>query len=418
VKILSIHRSKGLEYPVVFLCGLGRRFNQNDMMKPVLFHPKLGLGAKGLDRETNVEFSTLARTGVALALRREMMAEEMRLLYVAMTRAKEKLILVHSALNADKYLEKLVPLASSPVDPEVIEDRTCLGEWILLPLLTRPEAAPLKELAGCSTVAVGVPSAYPWKVFCHDGLSFEKRQAKGTAGESEIEAEPELPLDLMDFVYPYERETLLPTVVSPSQMKTAVQEGEESTLPPHIRGIRRPAFLEGAQTLTGAEAGTATHLLMQFLDFSCEGTEFAVRAEIARLQTARRISSAQADVIRVREVAALLQSDMGKRLRENVLHREYRLSLLMEARELDSAAAEGEQIMLHGVVDCWFEKPDGTVVVLDFKTDRVHGEKLQRRAEEYRPQVETYCKALERILGKKVSEKLLYFFSEGITVRL
>ena len=96
MKILSIHRSKGLEYSVVFLCGLGRRINYGDLQKPVLFHPRLGLGPKGLDRETMVEFTTLARTGVALALKKELLAEEMRLLYVAMTRAKEKLILTHA----------------------------------------------------------------------------------------------------------------------------------------------------------------------------------------------------------------------------------------------------------------------------------------------------------------------------------
>ncbi len=417
VRIMSIHKSKGLEFPVVILADLAHSFNRQDFSEPVLVHPQLGLGPLCIDLARRIRFPTLARLAIENRMKREMKAEEMRILYVAMTRAKEKLILVHSALNADKYIGKLAPLAASPVDPEVVEDRGCLGEWILLPLLTRPESAPLKDLAGCSAVAVGAAPAYPWKVLCHDGLSFEKRQTAGDAGE-EASAEPELPLELMDFVYPYERETLLPTVVSPSQLKTAVQEGEESTLPPHIRGIRRPAFLEGAQALTGAEAGTATHLLMQFLDFSCEGTEFAVRSEIARLQTARRISSAQAGVIRVGEVAALLRSDMGKRLRENELHREYRLALLMEAKELDAAAAEGEQIMLHGVIDCWFEKPDGTVAVLDFKTDRVHGEKLQRRAEEYRPQVEMYCKALERILGKNVSEKLLYFFSEGTVIVL
>ncbi len=96
VKILSIHRSKGLEYSVVFLCGLGRRINYGDLQKPFLFHPRLGLGPKGLDRETMVEFTTLARTGVALALKKELLAGEMRLLYVAMTRAKEKLILTHA----------------------------------------------------------------------------------------------------------------------------------------------------------------------------------------------------------------------------------------------------------------------------------------------------------------------------------
>ncbi|MFR5025472.1 MAG: 3'-5' exonuclease [Evtepia gabavorous] len=117
VKILSIHRSKGLEYSVVFLCGLGRRINYGDLQKPVLFHPRLGLGPKGLDRETMVEFTTLARTGVALALKKELLAEEMRLLYVAMTRAKEKLILTHALAYGRGDLRNLAESVSYPADP-------------------------------------------------------------------------------------------------------------------------------------------------------------------------------------------------------------------------------------------------------------------------------------------------------------
>ncbi len=417
VRIMSIHKSKGLEFPVVILADLAHSFNRQDFNDPVLVHPELGLGPLCIDLERRIKFPTLARMALENRMKREMKAEEMRILYVAMTRAREKLILVHSALGAEKYIAGLIPLAAAPLDPEVVEDRNCLGEWILLPLLTRPEAAPLKVFAGCDAAAAGLPSEYPWQVFCHDGLSFEKRQETGT-GEEPAEEEPEISLELLDFVYPYEKETLLPTVISPTQLKTEVQEGQESTLPPHIRGMKRPAFLEGTQALTGAEAGTATHMLMQFMDFATEGTEAAVQAEIARILLKRHISPAQAQAIRVNEVAMLLRSDLGARLREAALQREYRLTLLLEAKELDAAAAEGEQIMLHGVVDCWFEKPDGTVAVLDFKTDRVYGDRLAVRAEEYRPQVETYCMALERILGKKVSEKMLYFFSEGVTVSL
>ena len=425
VRIMSIHKSKGLEFPVVILADLSHSFNRQDFSDPVLVHPELGLGPDCVDLSRRIKYPTLARLAVEDRLKREMKAEEMRILYVAMTRAKEKLILVHSAMNAEKLIAALLPLASAPVDPEIVEERSCLGEWILLPLLTRPEAAPLRQLAGDGAATVGAPDDFPWQVFCHDGLVYQPQRA---AEEEPVphEPEPECDLTLLDFAYPFERETTLPTVISPTQLKRAAQEltesgeeGEEkSTLPPHIRGMKRPAFLEGTRRLSGAEAGTATHVLMQFMDFTCEPTAFAVREEIARILLKRQITPAEAEAIRVDEVARLLGSELGARLRENELHREYRLTLLMAAQELDSAAAAGEQIMLHGVVDCWFEKPDGTVTVIDFKTDRVYGEKLHRRAEEYRPQVEAYCTALQRILEKPVSEKLLYFFSEGVTVAL
>ncbi|MGM9661571.1 MAG: helicase-exonuclease AddAB subunit AddA [Oscillospiraceae bacterium] len=418
VRIMSIHKSKGLEFPVVILADLAHQFNRQDFSAPVLVHPELGLGPLCIDLKRRIKYPTLARMAVESRLSREMKAEEMRILYVAMTRAKEKLILVHSMTGAAKRLADLAAMASAPAEPEALEGCGSMGEWILLPLLTRPEAAPLRELAGCLGTAGGPGDEFPWRVACHDGMAYKKRGAAAEQAAPGGPAEPEVSLELLDFVYPYGRETTLPTVISATQLKHRAPEEGEQPLAPHIRGLKRPAFLEGTKALTGAEAGTATHLLMQYMDFGCEGTEEAVRAEIQRLLQARCVTPAQAAAIRVGEAAALLRSPLGKRLKTAELHREYRLSLLLDARELDSAAAEGEQILLHGVVDCWFEKPDGTVAVVDFKTDRVYGAALTARAEEYRPQVETYCRALERILEKEVSEKLLYFFSEGMSVSL
>ena len=121
VSILSIHRSKGLECPVVLVCGLSRRFNRDDLMRPVLFHAQLGVGPKGLDRERMVEYPTLARRAVARQLEREMMAEELRLLYVAMTRAQEKLILVASLASAEKKLGDLNALSALPEYAPLVE---------------------------------------------------------------------------------------------------------------------------------------------------------------------------------------------------------------------------------------------------------------------------------------------------------
>ena len=341
----------------------------------------------------------------------------MRILYVAMTRAREKLILVHSTSGCEKKLGERLIGNGLPMDPEMVSEGKNLGEWVMMPLYQRPEAGALRELVGGSAVALGATGEFPWQVETREGRAYRHGSEEG---EEEVQVEtpePDFSLELLDFVYPHEKETTLPTVVSATQLKHT-EEGE-STLPPHYRGMNRPRFLDGTKALSAAEAGTATHLLMQFLDFSCEATEQALRKEIARILLQRRITAAQAEAIRVKEVIALLTSPLGRRLREaKELHREYRLTLLLAARELDEQAAEGEQIMLHGVVDCWWEHEDGTVTVLDFKTDRVWGDALMQRAEEYRGQVESYCGALERILQKKVREKLLYFFSEGRTVAL
>ncbi len=417
VRIMSIHKSKGLEFPVVFLADLSHAFSTQDFREMVLVHPQLGLGPLCIDLARRIKFPTLPRLAIEARLKREMKAEEMRILYVAMTRAREKLIMVSSVSGGEKRLGTLLATSSLPVDPEVVGDGKNLGDWVMMPLLQRPEAGALRELAGGSAVAVGVARNDPWQVRVHDGLHFAAAAAEGEEERTEALPEPDFSLELLDFVYPYENETTLPTVISATQLKHI--EEEETTLPPHYRGAKRPRFLDGAQKLSGAEAGTATHVLMQHIDFHCGATDLDVRKEIARVLRDRRITPAQAEAIRVKEVEMLLASSMGDRLRSaKELHREYRLSLLLDAKELDKNAAAGEQIMIHGVVDCWWENEDGTVTVVDFKTDRVRGEALELRAEEYRAQVESYCGALERILEKRVSEKLLYFFSEGRTVAL
>ena len=417
VRIMSIHKSKGLEFPVVFLTDLSHAFSTQDFREMVLVHPNLGLGPLCIDLKRRIKFPSLPRLAIEACLKREMKAEEMRILYVAMTRAREKLIMVNSVSGGEKRLGTLFATSTLPVDPEVVGDGKNLGEWVMMPLMQRPEAGALREYSGGSTIAIGAALNYPWQVSVHDGMRFGAVNAEGEEEEIEVLPEPDFSLELLDFVYPYEKETLLPTVISATQLKNI--EDEENTLPPHYRGAKRPRFLDGTQKLSGAEAGTATHLLMQHIDFNCGSTEIEVQKEIARVLLDRRISAAQAEAIRVKEVEMLLASSLGDKLREaKELHREYRLSLLLDAKELDGNAAEGEQIMLHGVVDCWWENEDGTVTVVDFKTDRVRGEALEIRAEEYRPQVESYCRALERILEKRVSQRLLYFFSEGRTVAL
>ena len=137
VSVLSIHRSKGLEKPVVLVCGLTRRINRDNLMRPVLFHPELGVGPRGLDRERMVEYPTLARRAVARQIEREMLAEELRLLYVAMTRAREKLILTAALPEGANALARLGE--SLPVSPMALEQQQSVGAWVLLHALTRPE---------------------------------------------------------------------------------------------------------------------------------------------------------------------------------------------------------------------------------------------------------------------------------------
>ena len=423
VKILSIHRSKGLEYPVVFLCGLGRRFNQNDMMKPVLFHPKLGLGAKGLDRETNVEFSTLARTGVALALRREMMAEEMRLLYVAMTRAKEKLIMTHSLAYGPSDLKNLADSVACPADPRVLASCSSVGQWLILTALARPEGDALRQAAG--GMASSVPGKYgpPWVIRYHSGAVSEEIVRRETVRQEEEETvDLEALLADLTWQYPYSLSAATPAKVTATQVV-----GEEDTpgaflldqgVPQEPKPFYRPQFAQEELGLTAAQKGTALHTAMQCVRLDRTGSVEEIKEELARLVSQEYLTDQQAKAVDVHAMARFFGSDLGRELRESAdLHREYPFSILAPAHKFYPEVPEGEEVLLQGVIDCWFSRLDG-ITIVDFKTDRVSAAEAPQRAENYRGQLAAYAYALEELTGRKVTRRILWFLRPNVGVTL
>ena len=422
VRIMSIHKSKGLEFPVVILSDLARRFSNMDFQSSVLVHPQLGLGPVCVDTQRRIQYPTLARQALEHTLRREAKAEEMRVLYVAMTRAKEKLVMVHTQANARSRVRDLLAVSSCPVLPEAVDDGKCMGDWIMLPLLQRSEAYALRAFAEQSGEGRFFADETPWTVCVHDALSaFAPAAEEETAHEDTPRAE-EMRVDTLalEYEYPHRAETLLPAKLTATQLKgRALDEeiSENTALPPRLRTLCKPKFLAGKAALTGAERGTAIHLAMQYLDFSRAEDEAGVRAQIEMMRTQRKLTDEQARAVDVRAIVRFLQSPLAARIRRSEsVRREYRFSLLRPVREFANVDAD-DAVLLQGVVDCFFEE-GGELVVVDFKTDRVSRDNLEERAAHYRPQLEAYSMALARVTGKRVKEKLLYFFSAGEEVRL
>ena len=416
VTIMSIHKSKGLEFPVVILADLARPFSRMDFQSSVLVHPEYGLGPVCVDTKRSIKYPTAARLALERQLRREAKAEELRVLYVAMTRAKEKLVMVCARAGAAKHLADLCAVTSCPVRPETVEEQKCMADWILLPLLCRPEAAPLRELAGADAAAVTGSDA-PWRVEVHNGYDFVPTER--AAEERTEETAPELPLDTaaLEWRYPYEPETTLSAKLTATQLKgRALDEeiAENAPLPPRLRSLAKPRFLEGAAALTPAEQGTAMHAALQFLDFSTPAEEGAVRAAVKSMEERRLLTPEQARAVDAAALTRFLQSPLCARIRaaRERARREYRFSLLESAARFVPEASAGDEILLQGVVDCFFEE-DGALVVVDFKTDRVAPDALAERAEHYRPQLEAYSLALAQVIGKPVKEKILYFLRRG-----
>ena len=416
VRIMSIHKSKGLEFPVVLLCGLARRLNREDMSRPILFHPKLGVGPKGLDVERGIEYPTLARMAVARQLEREMMAEELRLLYVAMTRAKEKLILSVALTGGGKDLEKLAGDAGDPVDPQVLLACQSVGQWVLLHALCRPEAGALRRAAGQDEVVLDTSFGPAWDIRFVDGTPLAQMPPhRWTAPQREQEEEEggEDLTDLLRWTYPHEAEVVIPSKLTATQLKgRALDEeaAEEAPRPARPLSFGRPRFAAEEMGLTAAQQGTALHQVLQYIDFERSETVEGVRAEIARLVEQQYITPQQGEAVDPAPIAAFFRSDLGQELLSSVsLRREFKFSILEPASRYYPQAGEGEQVLFQGVVDCYYETLEG-ITVVDFKTDRVTKRTVAERAEHYRPQLEAYSRALAEITGKQVIRRVLWFF--------
>ncbi len=411
VRLMSIHKSKGLEFPIVILADLDHAFSRQDFDASVLVHPSLGLGPRRVDLKRKIRYPTLARAAIEETLRRENLAEEQRVLYVAMTRPKEKLILVDSLYFAQTRLQRLAASASLPAAPEAVSACRTFGEWLLLPLLCRPEAEPLRALANAEVSTSPCPGA-PWEIFLHDAAEYRDVPARpGLAGAEAAAGGTPFDPALLSFKYPYRRESALPAKLTATQLKGYSAAAHT----PYLRPLSQPLFRREQKGLTPAERGSATHLVLQHLDFG----DPAVPAQVAALEQKGLLTPQQSQAVDVPALERLLASPLAEEVRQSPqVLREYRFTLLVPAREYDPQASEEDAILLQGVADLCFEGPGGLTVV-DFKTDRVFtAEEVRDRSEVYRPQLKAYSLALARVLGRPVARRVLYFLAPGEAVDL
>ena len=416
VQIMSIHRSKGLEFPVVILCDLNHRFNGADQTSPVLVHPRLGLGTERVDTARRVRYPTISKIALAQEMEKEMLSEEMRLLYVAMTRAKEKLILVDCLKNARSHVQKLSALTELPVPPQVVRSAKTMGDWVLQALLCSTEAGAIHAWAGSAPPVR--ESAAGWRVYLHENPA---APAAARLQEGEGAREPAFYPQLLQGEYTHLEAARIPTTITATQLKgreldQQIAEGAAQRLPVQTE-FAAPKFMQEQQGLTPAERGTAMHLVMQYLPFDTPARPDAVKEYVQSLVQRRLLTTEQGESINASQIAKFLASDLCRQMRGAVqVWREFRFALLVPASIYDPRV-QGEEMMLQGVADACFRTAEG-LVVADFKTDRLQpGEEIER-AERYRPQLEAYSLALSRVLEEPVCRRVLYFFSTGVQVDL
>ena len=333
-----------------------------------------------------------------------------------MTRAREKLVLVCSLTGGARDLQRMAGDAGCPVEPQALLGMQAVSQWVLLPVLARPDADALRRAAGVEIPVTAEDCGPEWDIrwINGSGLAVEPPPC-GARPEEEADedAGPGLEERLL-WQYPFAGDVEIPSKLTATQLKGRGLDGEAAEETPQpLRPVRfgRPRFVSEEMGLTPAQRGTALHLVMQFIDFSRTETVEQVAGEIRRLVERQMITPQQGEAVRPEKLTAFFSSAIGREVRASeTLHREFKFSILVPAAGYYARASRGEEVLLQGVVDCWFETPEG-ITVLDFKTDRVDERTLGDRAEEYRPQLAAYSRALEEVTGRQVCRRVLWFFA-------
>lgn len=442
VRLMSIHKSKGLEFPVVFVAGLGTAFNQSDLVGSLIYDRELGLGPQLVDPDRYTRAHTLASLGVRESIRRAGLSEEMRILYVALTRARERLFLVATVSGLSTSVERWQQIAeairTTGTMPKfrVVTARR-FSDWIgpvlaageLIPVDLEARQAVVTEVPGwrlqlLSAAAVaGEFSARPWE-----------EQAAIVAGEHALAPEVRTQLTAqLAWRYPWSAATQLVAKTTVTELKRLeMREADPETpgLSPFQQPVfRRPAFLQAQRGLAAAEVGSATHLLLQHIPLAEPITPATVEACLAELVAKEKLSPEAAAAIDQESILRFAASPLGQRLQGALVWRELPFCLALPAAEVSELggdlrltwreACADDAVLMQGIIDCLFRDLAGRWVLVDFKTDRlwVRPDMMPDTVRErYARQLQWYARAAETILHVEVEECYIYLLAHELAV--
>ncbi len=411
VRLTTIHKSKGLEYPVVVLADLCKEFNRKDARQAILTDPLLGLGGSVFDRGEQISYSTAARDAVADRIVREGMSEELRVLYVGMTRPVSRLVMTCCSAKLTSKLKKLTSELGITPDEELTERAGSMADWVLMAAMRRSEAGALFAQGG-TPCAERTVSEFPWLITWNDAAAYlpDRRLPEAETVRQEA-ALPALHLPR------HTAAETMPSKLTATQLKGRPLDREVEERPRVPVRFPQPRFQSGARPLTPTERGTAIHLAMQYLRYEACADLAGVEAELRRLTERRFLTPQQAEAVDPARILAFFASQTGKRvLACGHTVREFKFSVLEDAGRYEPAL-RGEQVLLQGVTDCCLVEPDG-LVILDFKSDRVRPGEETERAQTYRGQLDTYARALSRIFGLPTKRRILWFFATDTAVEI
>ncbi|WNS76815.1 helicase-exonuclease AddAB subunit AddA [Bacillus sp. DTU_2020_1000418_1_SI_GHA_SEK_038] len=444
VRLMTIHSSKGLEFPFVFIAGLGRNFNTMDLKKAYMLDKEYGFAAKYVNAEKRISYPSLPQIAFKRKKKMEMLSEEMRVLYVALTRAKEKLYLVSSVKKAEKKVNQWLQSAENPnwllnefdrasaisfldwIGPALVRHRdydSRISQLISSEITDHPstwkvqiinseEVAKLVEVLEAEKdtylqmVFSGeeVPVQSPFKTMVEDQLSWkysylEASQNRSKQSVSEVKRQKEI----------FSQEDSGIEIIR--QFKKPI--------------LNRPQFMQ-EKSLSPAERGTAMHMVMQHISFKEQMTVKSISAKMDEMVRKELLTEEQRAAIDPSLIELFFKTELGRRMiMAREINREIPFSVSLPASDIyPEWKGEEESVLIQGIIDCLFEDEQGFVLI-DYKTDQITGrfkggidEAKSVLANRYRVQIQMYTRALEQILKRDIQERYLYFFDGALIIKL
>lgn len=467
VQLVSIHKSKGLEFPVVFVAGMGKQFNKQDMRKKLLLDVDYGVGANYVDLEERLYKPTVMKRFIARQMLENSLSEEVRILYVALTRAKEKLILTgtvkgienklqswdltgaslqHSALlGAATYLDWIMPaLADRPIfgqcisqvtdgkgqDPSDLQENEMTQETEDPSVKDRVlyDSTDQDPLFRLEVICADAQIAGEIEQLEHILLRREALKHQDITKEYDAELAEQLRCQ-REYQYPYANEQKLPVKISVTELKRRAMEQQKMAVRAEVpedevtetvpgtadrHDIPQPKFRQTEESIGAAERGTLYHFVMEHLPYEQMGDHFTAEMMLAQMQKAGLLREEERNCLKPQKFDRFMQSVTWKTNaaggKRGALRREQQFMLEIPVMELYPELESEETVLVQGIIDACFEE-DGEWVLVDYKTDYVRYGMEQTLVDRYRVQLEQYARALEQLTGMKVREQIIYSFA-------
>lgn len=404
VRIMTIHKSKGLEFPVVILAGVGKQFNFRDLNGKILLDQDLGMGPQYIDSDRYIEFKTLAKKALAIKAKNEAISEEMRILYVALTRAKEKLIIVGRQKDVNKKMsekQKLLEIYSTiddnKINPYLLQKYKTYLDWLEL-IYLKEGVANTKNL-----FTVNINKREKTSVKIENEVEDISKKIIEESNKNNDEQEKEKIKEILNWQYKHQSIEGIPTKTSVSKLK---EEREQE-----VQITQEPKFIneEVKTKLTGAQKGTLIHLCLQKMKETEEYNLEKITELIEELKDKEIITEIEAQNIDKEKLLEYTNSQLWTELKQaKEIHKEHPFYINIKASRIYNQInkEDDEDILVQGVIDLFFIDKDDKLILVDYKTDYVQNE--NELVERYKGQLELYKEALEQSLNKKVDKMCIY----------